>query len=250
MLLPQNEKIALNVPSGQVPVTVIRSLRRTFQISVSPEDGVIFRVPLQASQGRTDELLRSKAQWIDRMLSRVLDRRRGASAHGFQDGAGVFVLGVSRILRWEEQDAQWPKLIETPDGWRLEYPVTMAGHERVTAARKVLSLWLRRKAEEFFPQRLEFWASRMELRLPELSIKTHRRLWGSCNQHRRSVNLNWKIVSFPPEIIDYVIIHELSHLRFADHSKRFWAEVEKTCPQWRERRKWLRENSHRMILPA
>jgi predicted metal-dependent hydrolase len=250
MILPTNEQIDFKTPSGQVPVTVIRSSRRTFQISVSPEDGVVFRVPLRASWASADELLKSRAQWIDRMLSRVKERARHASVQGFQNGAVFFILGKPRVLHWDEKDAQWPKLSEASDGWWITFPINMTDHDRVSAAKKALFLWFKRQAEEFLPLRLELWSSRMELVLPSLTLKKPKRLWGSCNKHRRSVNLNWKIVSFPPEIIDYVIIHELGHLKVADHSRQFWDGVEKICPAWRERRKWLREYAHRMVLPG
>ena len=77
-------------------------------------------------------------------------------------------------------------------------------------------------------------------------IKDQRTLWGSCSKEG-NLNFNWRLALAPPEILDYVVVHELAHRRELNHSKRFWSLVQQWCPQHRGRRKWLRENGARLM---
>jgi predicted metal-dependent hydrolase len=76
----------------------------------------------------------------------------------------------------------------------------------------------------------------------EIRLKGHRSLWGSCSR-TRNLNFNWRLVMTPIPVIEYVVIHELAHLKEMNHSPRFWRIVESYCPEWRARRQWLTEHS-------
>ena len=73
-----------------------------------------------------------------------------------------------------------------------------------------------------------------------ISIREQKTRWGSCSG-QGNLNFNWKLILMPPEILDYVVVHELAHRKQMNHSPAFWAEVERILPDWRERRRWLRE---------
>jgi predicted metal-dependent hydrolase len=103
--------------------------------------------------------------------------------------------------------------------------------------------WYRLKAEKIFSGLLVHWADRMKMPVPGYVVKEQQRLWGSYSSRTKSVNLNWRMVAFPPEIIEYIIIHELCHARHMHHGKSFWDEVAKYCPDWRRRRSWLRDGA-------
>jgi len=81
-----------------------------------------------------------------------------------------------------------------------------------------------------------------------ITIRNQRTRWGSCSR-RRAISLNWRLIQTPAFVLDYIILHELMHLRQMNHSKRFWDEVEKVCPTWREAEKWLRQHG-REIMPG
>lgn len=240
---------SLGTAAGTVSVAIARSHRRTFQLTVDYEGAVTFKVPFAASAERVKSILNSKSAWVDRARARAVRRQLAVKDRGYHDGATFFVFGSQRILRVQEGGIDWPRFSEVPDGWQAHVPAQLHDLKKDVVVRKALELWFRRKAEEYLPLRLDLWSMRMGLVLPRITIKRHKRLWGSCNKFRRAVNLNWRIVSFPPEVIDYVIIHELCHLHFADHSRRFWVEVAQWCPQWREFRQWLKEDAFRYVLP-
>lgn len=89
-------------------------------------------------------------------------------------------------------------------------------------------------------------AAKLNLNYGRIFIRNQKTRWGSCST-RRNLNFNWRLVTFPPPVMDYVIIHELCHLEEANHSARFWQLVESYCPNYRRHRSWLKE--HASALP-
>jgi predicted metal-dependent hydrolase len=80
------------------------------------------------------------------------------------------------------------------------------------------------------------------LTVKKVAVRNQRSRWGSCSR-RGTISLNWRLVQTPPHVRDYIILHELAHLKQMNHSRRFWAEVEKMCPDYRTAENWLRKNS-------
>jgi predicted metal-dependent hydrolase len=107
----------------------------------------------------------------------------------------------------------------------------------------------RKKAGEIIKERIESIGSSMGLEYGRVFIKDQKTLWASCSG-KRNLNFNWRLAAAPPEILDYVVIHELCHLREMNHSKRFWRLVGESCPDHKARKKWLRDNSARLRTEA
>ncbi|MDL5053255.1 SprT family zinc-dependent metalloprotease [Oscillatoria laete-virens NRMC-F 0139] len=107
--------------------------------------------------------------------------------------------------------------------------------------RVIVEAWMRQIAREELPLRLEQIAREHGLSYARVTIRSQRGRWGSCSA-RKTISLNWRLVQTPPEVRDYVLIHELMHLREMNHSSRFWAHVEAACPEYRQARAWLRRN--------
>jgi predicted metal-dependent hydrolase len=82
--------------------------------------------------------------------------------------------------------------------------------------------------------------------ITKITIRNQRTRWGSCSR-RRAISLNWRLIQTPPFVVDYIILHELMHLRQMNHSNRFWNEVEKVCPNWRDAERWLRKHGGQII---
>ena len=99
----------------------------------------------------------------------------------------------------------------------------------------------REKAREQIEKRAAHFAALMGVDYGRIAIRGQKRRWGSCSG-AGNLNFNWKLALMPPEILDYVVVHELAHRKEMNHSPRFWAEVEKILPDYKERRKWLKEN--------
>ncbi|MBI4677731.1 MAG: M48 family metallopeptidase [Elusimicrobia bacterium] len=98
------------------------------------------------------------------------------------------------------------------------------------------------RLRQVLAQRLAFWSDKMGVRYRRVFIKNQRTRWGSCSK-KGNLNFNRRLLWAPPEVLDYVIVHELGHLVEMNHSKRFWALVADWCPDYRKHKDWLRENS-------
>jgi predicted metal-dependent hydrolase len=108
--------------------------------------------------------------------------------------------------------------------------------------RELLNAWYREQARRFFEERAAHFARLMGVVYKAIRIKDQRTLWGSCSLEG-NLNFNWRVVLAAPATLDYLVVHELAHLREMNHSRRFWALVAEHCPDWKEHRRWLREHS-------
>ena len=118
-------------------------------------------------------------------------------------------------------------LVEKPRPQMMEIP------------KYVTEQWLRTEGAERFQQKTAFWAARMKVTYGRITIRDQRTRWGSCSS-RGNLNFNWKLVLIPPELLDYVVVHELAHRKEMNHSPRFWTIVEKELPDYRDRREKLK----------
>jgi predicted metal-dependent hydrolase len=106
--------------------------------------------------------------------------------------------------------------------------------------------WLRDLARRTLVVRLEGLAALHGLVVAGISLRNQRTRWGSCSPDGR-ISLNWRLVQMPDAVRDYVLLHELMHLRVRNHSRRFWREVERVCPHHADARRWLREQSGALL---
>ena len=104
-----------------------------------------------------------------------------------------------------------------------------------------LEWWYRTQGVQIIKKRAEELSPLLQVSYNRLSIRGQKTRWGSCSQ-RGNLSFNWKLIMAPEPVIDYVIIHELAHLKEMNHSKRFWKLVAEICPRWREHRRWLKEH--------
>lgn len=99
---------------------------------------------------------------------------------------------------------------------------------------------------EVIPPRVKYFAQKMGVRYGRITIRNQKTRWGSCSS-RGNLNFNCLLMLTPPDVLDYVVVHELCHLKEMNHSPRFWAEVEKVLPDYREPKKWLHDNGGAII---
>ena len=106
--------------------------------------------------------------------------------------------------------------------------------------------WYQRHARQWMAKRVERFSLRLGVVPAAVEIRDLGHRWGSCTS-RGKVNLHWASVLLPPSVVDYLIVHELAHLREPNHSPRFWATVERAMPDYRDRKRWLAENGERWV---
>ena len=107
--------------------------------------------------------------------------------------------------------------------------------------------WYRNQAKQILTERVNAYASHYALPYKGIKITSARTRWGSCSA-KGSLNFSWRLILAPMEAVDYVVVHELVHTVYHNHSKRFWKKVEEILPDYNERRKWLRKHGLRLTL--
>lgn len=123
------------------------------------------------------------------------------------------------------------------------------GRIRVVAGKlpgpRVLQKWLARQTEEAVLKQINLRAAQMGVRPGSLSIRNQRTRWGSCSS-RGALSFNWRLIMAPPEVLDYVVVHELAHMKEQNHSKAFWKIVSQYSPDYLKHRQWLKQNQAAM----
>lgn len=229
----------LLLPNLNLPYTLGRSRRRTIGFSVSTK-GLRVTAPRWVSLTDIEGVLRTKSDWILRKWHEVKGReqRTAALTVAWQDGAELPFLGHPLRLRLSE--ARGLRLseasAESPAELWLPLPST-ASEERW---RQTVKTWLQAQARAFFLPRLAHFADLAGVPVPSLRLSSAHTRWGSASS-RGVVSLNWRLIHFSPEVIDYVIAHEVAHLREMNHSAKFWAIVGELMPGYEAQRAHLRD---------
>lgn len=213
-----------------------RSQRRTIGVTVGPQ-GLSVRAPRWAPESAVEAFLQAKAAWIAAKLHEMrLRQRQSPQAIDWVHGASVPFLGQPLRLELDPSHA-FVGAGASRQADRLVVALARdADSERV---REVAQAWLRREAQTLFTARLDHFAGRMGLRYRRLGLSSASTRWGSASADG-SIRLNWRLIHLPLDLIDYVVVHELGHLREMNHGPAFWAEVARVLPDHQQRRQALR----------
>jgi predicted metal-dependent hydrolase len=221
-----------------------RARRRTIGFIVGPE-GLSVNAPRWVGMAEIEAGLREKGAWILRKLREQDERaRRQAQARvEWRDGAAIPFLGETVIVVLDPRatgavlntDAQ-----ALPGVPRLTLHVGLPQHAAPAQIRDAVQSWLQRQARRVFEERVRHFAAQLGVRCTRLALSSAQTRWGSASADG-SIRLNWRLIHFPPSSIDYVVAHELAHLRHMDHSPRFWDVVRSVLPGYEAERGRLRE---------
>lgn len=214
---------------------IIRSHRKTISLIVTDEARLVVRAPRHVSDGYISDLVMKKQDWINSKIDEM-KRRKSLPVKKFVQGETFLFLGRS-----------YPLFFGDKLGINVEITdklVVSCGKEQV---RDVLIHWYGEQAREKIGERCTWYSGITGLKPLSVKISNARKRWGSCSS-RGSLNFAWRLVMAPLSVIDYVVIHELSHLEELNHSKKFWKRVEETMPDYRIHQQWLKDNGKYLVI--
>ena len=219
-----------------------RGQRRTIGLSVSPE-GLSVSAPKWAPVGEVDAFVQSKSDWILDKLRVARERRQALDEARVQwaDGARFELLGQPVRLCLDPThgfSGKGAALQPTDGGWS-ELRLGLPHHATETQIRDAAQAWLMRHATAYFRLRLDHFAPQVGVSYRALRLSGASTRWGSASADG-TIRLNWRLIHLTPDMVDYVVVHELSHLRHMDHSPRFWDVVASVMPDHLERRAALK----------
>jgi hypothetical protein len=234
--------------NGQkIAYTVRKSARaRTVRLRIDPKNGLQIVVPDAARGLDIDAVLRDSAGWILQHYGKIEQGR--VQARQFVTGETLPYLGRELPLEVVEKHSGKRITVTLHEArLRVSIPGDIPPKDRQEAIRSALEAWYRRQAKEYLGPRVAHLARLHGFEYERITIKGQSTRWGSCSS-QRNLNFNYRLMMTSPAAIDYVIIHELCHLREMNHSTRFWALVAEFCPDYKTWVKYLKMNSARLIL--
>ena len=226
----------LTIDGKTVSYTLRTSRRaRRLQVRVSVEEGLVVVVPARVSKARVQEFLDSQQAWILRHTERWERARAQRGPAVIEDGVQVRFRGEWHRVRVRQREAGRTGVAREAG----EIALALAPGAEPGA---VLERWMRARAREAVLEELARLAPEGRFPYASVALRDQKTRWGSCSR-RGNLSFNWRLIMAPPEVLRYVVAHELAHLRELNHSPRFWRLVEGLYGDYAGPRRWLREEA-------
>lgn len=211
---------------------------RRYVLRLRPDGSARVSIPRRGSLRGARAFAAQHTRWLERQLVHLA--RCPVASPAWRAGQRIYFRGErvplqvetasgGLIVRWADQELRVPHPVE-------DLRPAVEGHLRALAAREL-------------PPRVAGLAAAAGLHVRRVQVRDQRSRWGSCSR-RGTVSLNWRLVQMPPAVRDYVIWHELMHLREMNHSRRFWQRVAEVCPEFEAARRWLRRHGEALRGPS
>lgn len=215
---------------------IVRSKRKTLALIVKPDGSLIVRAPLRTSEKVIREFVEHHTEWVKKKQAEALASLPPAPRQYVPDEMFMYLGNAYRleVVRGQQKPLLFDgnfKLAESAQG----------------NAKLVFERWYRAQAKQILTERVNLYASQYDFQYKKVGITSARTRWGSCSANG-SLNFSWRLILAPLEAVDYVVLHELVHTVFHNHSKRFWKRVETIMPDYKECRRWLRKNGPQLML--
>lgn len=226
---------------GELAVTVkISDRRRSVGLTVERDATITAVVPPETDEAWLAAAITAKRPWLFAKLRERADIGMPRPPREYVTGEGFLYLGRSYRLLLVD-DAPVPVRL-----WRGRLELN---RDRVADAESHLIRWYMAVGKRWLGTRAVPWAQRMEVDLSALGVRALGFRWGSCSSDG-TVNIHWATIQLSPDLIDYVLVHELAHVRHRDHGPNFWATVERAMPDATTRRARLRKIGPELWLPG
>jgi len=215
---------------------LVRAKRRTIALIVERDGSLTVRAPKRATLQDIRGFITEKTDWIIRSREKL----KVMAAHSkkeYVDGERFLFLGTEYELRLVPPQRPALKF----DGG---FTLSVSARER---GERVFTQWYKTQVWTIFNERVSHYAALHGFEPKQVKVNSAKTRWGSCTS-AGTINFTWRLVMAPLEVIDYVVLHELAHLKVKDHSPRFWKLVESICPDFKRQRKWLRDNGEKLNL--
>lgn len=221
--------------------------KKDLSITVDLHEGVQVIAPESVSQEQLDKIMYQKAPWILKKQYAFREMEDEATPLEFLSGEKIRYLGRAYRLKVIKQNTAQPSLSFKNGRFLATLP---SGHnqEQQTEELKRLCIdWYKAQGTSKLKERLKHYSKLTELVPSSIALKDQEKRWGSCTK-KGELLINWRIMMAPLRIVDYVLVHEMAHLKVPDHSEAFWNYLRSIMPDYEERKEWLRINGPRLML--
>ena len=219
-------------------------------MSVNNDGSVTVKAPrLYPTEKEIANFVTKKAEWIIKQRERQQEREDMKLVRRFETDYSFPYLGEERLV--EMQSAKKTSIIYEDGKIIIKTPVYEAlleeyenpvNEEKIEKLQNDLKKWYKKQAYAYVSKRVDYYKDIVGVTVTSVSIKSRKSQWGSCDSNG-NLTFSWRLVMAKPEAIDYVVVHELCHRKYMDHSRDFWNQVQKYMPDYKKQKQWLEENS-------
>jgi predicted metal-dependent hydrolase len=215
---------------------IIYSRRRSIGISIGPDSGIIVRAPWRTSPKTIENLIQSKSAWIKKHLDNQSSLTRISLNREYKDGESHYFNGIQYSLRIVPSKSSYVKHYENV------IEIGLKVKEEKEKVRLLLELWYKKMAEDLFRKNLDellLRFSQYDFSPSDFAVRSMKGRWGSCTS-KGKITLSTELVKLDNKYTEYVILHELCHLKHHNHSSDYYQLLSEVCPEWKAIRKELR----------
>ena len=233
--MQQSDKVQIECPRTEYQLRRSKKRRKTISLLIKGDGRVVVHAPFCTPEWEVEKFVAEKRSWIWRKQSeRKISSK--TTEKEFQPGEGFFYLGESYPLEILDHNNGGHPLT-------LSFGKFVLHKDHLEEARTLFIQWYKQEAKDKLAGRINYYCNRLHLSPKGFRITSAKCRWGSCSGDNR-LSITWRIMMAPLSVIDYVLIHELVHIREKNHSKRFWSYLETIIPDYKKHRLWLKEHEN------
>lgn len=214
--------------------------RKSLSIKLDEKGNIFVRAPKGLSEQQTEKILRKKASWIITHQDSLQKLSKEKEEKRYLSGTVVYYKGEKYSLHIAKvDDKKKQKIVLTSSIENKMDIFTVYLDEKYI--KNFLEMWYKEEARRIITEKVNYYESFFNRSYGNIRIKSMKTRWGSCST-KGNLNFNWKIIMAPEEVIDYLVVHELSHLLEMNHSSDFYKQLSRVLPNYKTHQKWLKEN--------
>jgi len=228
---------------------IYQKKRKTIQLKLLTSTHLEITAPNNFPTASIEKIVHDKCNWIVKKILHLSNAMANPINKSLSPGATVLYLGTPHTLVYTNNHSSRPTIQLRDHQIIIDMPLINTVQTN-SLVESLLKQWYLDNASNILFAKTTFWATKINVQPKHITIKEQKTRWGSCSS-KGNLNYNWRIVMAPPDVIDYLVIHELCHLRVPNHSALFWEEVLQFSPDFKNHRTWLQTNGTLLmsILP-
>lgn len=222
---------------------------KRIRLIVTPEKIEVVS-PRGVSKKQLHSFVESHQEWVERTCLKLKEKKKNIkklAPDRYENGVQIPFRGQQVKIKLQQSSVKQIKIQLDREELLISYPLALAYQENSELIRLAIISWMKGQAMLDVKHYVDVYAKMYELYPRSIKIKSQKSRWGSCGIHD-DININWLLVLAPSEVMEYVVVHEICHIKERNHSTRFWTLVEKNFPAYQKQRNWLKKNGVSLAL--
>lgn len=239
--MANTKEYTLKIGDAVIPYKIKDSTKAKNIRLVIDNNGLHIIKPLRVKISDVERVLKEKSSWIYKHYVELLQKKQSMPVRKWETGETLLYLGQNCKINIMGHKKSIASVSFDGDAFYVYMDENTTGEERNLLIESVFKKWYRKAAGIVLNERLEHFCRITGLKFRAMRLKEQKTRWGSCSKDG-NLNFNWKLIMAPLWVVDYVVLHEVSHLRHLNHSKDFWSLVAHYMPDYKKAQEWLKNH--------